>query len=339
MSTDSPDTDLPRLPEELPPVQPPSAGFIAQLFLVPGLIVLAIIIVWTLVSRMASIEQDWRTLVLDIQSPHPHVRSRAIFGLAQQLSSEQNSTSPAPKLCDNADVAQQLSDLLQSELKRSSSDDAAIQQQAILAQTLSLFHVHETVLPVLIQAIQPEHDEEVRTNALKAIAVIAGRAFQEQTPIKAELAEDPLIAISSDPTPLIRQMAAYILGLIPSKASRGQLKVLIENSDSATRLNAAIGLARQGSTEGYQVIVAELREADRKTESRSNEEVLLFTRISNSLKALQQVGDALSAEQRDELRAIVKPISTDFREVKLRMEARQLLTALGEADAKANLKP
>ena len=46
--SDSPDHDsaaLPQRPElsdDLPPVQPPSAGFIVQLFVVPGLIVLAV---------------------------------------------------------------------------------------------------------------------------------------------------------------------------------------------------------------------------------------------------------------------------------------------------------
>jgi hypothetical protein len=329
MSTDSPDSEFSRLPEEFPPVQPPSAGFIAQLFLIPGLIVLAIIVIWTLVSRMASIEQDWRSLVLDIQSPHPHVRSRAIFGLAQQLSADQSSTSPEPKLCDNADVARQLAELLQTELKRGSVDPNVVKQEAILAQTLALFHTHETVLPALIDAIQPDHDEEVRTNALKAIAVIAGRAMDSNQPLPVDMAEAPLIAISSDSTPLIRQLAAYILGLIPTETARTRLKVLMENPDSSTRLNAAIGLARQGSTDGYSVIKSELQSADREVAPSGNEEVLLFTRIANGLKALQHIAGDLTDAQRNELREIVEPIATNFREIKLRMEAKQLLMELG----------
>lgn len=329
MYTDSPDSEFSRLPEEFPPVQPPSAGFIAQLFLIPGLIVLAIIVVWTLVSRMASIEQDWRSLVLDIQNPHPHVRSRAIFGLAQQLSADQSSTSPGPKLCDNADVARQLAELLQKELKRGSVDENAVKQEAILAQTLALFHTHETVLPALIDAIQPEHDEEVRTNALKAIAVIAGRALDTHETLPVELAEGPLIALSSDSTELIRQLSAYILGLIPTETARARLKVLLDNPDSATRLNAAIGLARQGSTDGYSVIKSELQSANRDVTPSGNEEVLLFTRIANGLKALQHIAGDLTEAQRSELREVVEPIATNFREVKLRMEAKQLLLDLG----------
>jgi len=333
MSTDSPNPELSRLPEELPPVQPPSAGFIAQLFLVPGLIVLGIIIAWTLVSRMASIEQDWRSLVVDIQSPQEHVRSRAIFGLAQQLSSEQNTTSTAPKLCENADVAQQLTDLLTKELKRGSADADSIKQQAILAQTLSLFHLPDVVLPALVLAIQPDHDDEVRTNALKAMAVLAGRALERHETLNPELADAPLIAISADPLPLIRQLSAYVLGLIPSKAAREHLQVLLENSDAATQLNAAIGLARQGSTAGYGVIKAELQKANQEIVAASNEEVLLFTRISNSLKALETVSEGLSDAQKTEIQEIIQPIASDFREVKLRMEAGQVLNSLKDGKA------
>ncbi|MDB5391954.1 MAG: hypothetical protein JWM11_7600, partial [Planctomycetaceae bacterium] len=148
--------------------------------------------------------------------------------------------------------------------------------------------------------------------------------------LPAELAETPLIEISSDPTPLIRQLAAYILGLIPTDAAQARLKVLMENPDGATRLNAAIGLARQGSSQGYEVMKTELQAVNQEVAPTSNEEVLLFTRISNALKALQQIAGVLSDTQADELRDIVKPLANDFREIKLRMDAKQLLMALDE---------
>ena len=37
-------------PDDLPPVQPPSAGFLVQLFLVPGIIVAVIVVVWVMVD-------------------------------------------------------------------------------------------------------------------------------------------------------------------------------------------------------------------------------------------------------------------------------------------------
>ena len=46
------------LPDDLPVVEPPSAGFILQLFMVPGLIVAAVIGVWALFGQISSSEQD-----------------------------------------------------------------------------------------------------------------------------------------------------------------------------------------------------------------------------------------------------------------------------------------
>ena len=131
---------------------------------------------------------------------------------------------------------------------------------------------------------------------------------------------------------MIRQLAAYILGLIPSETSRTRLQVLLENPDGPTQLNAAIGFARQGSTLGYEVIKGELQNANQAIESRSNEEVLLFTRLANGMLALESIAGTLTESQRMELREIVKPLSDDFREVKLRIAAKQLLLALNAAD-------
>ena len=89
--SDSPELEsasLPQRPElsdDLPPVQPPSAGFIVQLFVVPGLIVLAVVAVWALFGRIAAGDQDWRKLTLELQSPNDHIRKRAMYGLAQVL--------------------------------------------------------------------------------------------------------------------------------------------------------------------------------------------------------------------------------------------------------------
>ena len=51
-------------PEELPPVTPPSAGYIVQLFLIPALIVMAVVGVWALFGKLADSESDWQQLVI-----------------------------------------------------------------------------------------------------------------------------------------------------------------------------------------------------------------------------------------------------------------------------------
>ncbi len=325
MSTESPQSDFDRLPEELPPVQPPSAAFIAQLFLVPGLIVVVIVALWLLVSKMASVEQDWRSLANDIQSPQDHIRSRGVFGLGQQLAAEQNSTTPGQKLRDNPELAQQLSDYLIKELKRASASEDVIKQQAILARALGLFHLPDIVLPPLSEATQAEHELEVRKNALLSIAVLAGRAIDQKQPLKLELVEPAVLEASSDPAPLVRQLSAYTLGLLPGEASRKRLQVLLSDSDFSTQVNSAIGLARQDSTAGFSVFVSVLRDATTKPAATGSlEERAQFTQIANTLKALQIVAPKLSDMQRKELGSILEPMTRTYREPRLRVEAQLL---------------
>ncbi|MDB4743672.1 hypothetical protein OAF98_04230, partial [Planctomicrobium sp.] len=64
------------LPNDLPPVEPPSAGMIIQLFLVPAIIVAVIVGVYAAFGQLASQELDWRQLVTDVKSQNPHVRWR-----------------------------------------------------------------------------------------------------------------------------------------------------------------------------------------------------------------------------------------------------------------------
>src|SRR4051812_47122696 len=104
MSTDV-ERDSFQLPDDLPPVQPPSAGFIVQLFLVPGLIVLVIVGVWVGVNRLARSEQDWKTLVDELQSSQEHLRWRGAFGLAQLLQADQKLGGDGPRLVSNPEVA------------------------------------------------------------------------------------------------------------------------------------------------------------------------------------------------------------------------------------------
>ncbi len=329
MSTQPSQSDFDRLPEELPPVQPPSAAFIARLFLVPGLIVMAIIVVWLLISRMASAEQDWRSLVNDIQSPQDHIRSRGIFGLAQQLLAEQSSPAPGPKLRDNPEIAQQLSDYLIKELKTSAANEATIKQQAILARTLGLFHQPDVVLPALAQAIQSQHDLEVRKNALGSIAVLAGRAMEANKPLNLDLIQPAVIEAATDPAPLVRQLATFILGLMPGDVSQQRLQVLLVDSDLSTRINAAVGLARQDSTAGFDVLLEVLKDATAKPATvGSPEEFAQFTQIKNALAALDKVKSKLNDAQKTELIKILEPLGQSYREPKLRVEAQLLWKSL-----------
>jgi hypothetical protein len=42
------------IPADLPPVEPPTAGFIVQLFVLPAVIVAVVIVVWLLFGKLAA---------------------------------------------------------------------------------------------------------------------------------------------------------------------------------------------------------------------------------------------------------------------------------------------
>jgi len=293
---------------DLPPVQPPSAGFIIQLFLVPGLIVLVVVGVWALFGKMASGEQNWRRLVEEIRQKNPHRRWRGAMGLAQLLQADQQQGAEGENLAENPEVATALTDMFREELESKSRKPDDIAQQAFLARALGMLDAHEIVLPALQDGMRPAGDaearKEIRKNAIASVAVIAGRAKKRDAaaldvrsdrlqpvirPAEAghyepavpgprlrkvvEFASllDDVETVSHDDDPLIRQLGAFTLGLLPSPRSRRRLEVLLADADKKTRVNAAIGLARQNSTRGLPVFESVLSSADSKEQAAARE--------------------------------------------------------------------
>ena len=66
-----PDDEI-RADEALPEVEPPSAGFIVQLFVVPGLIVMVIVAVWMLLHWLAHMGSNPTALVDQMRQQRPN---------------------------------------------------------------------------------------------------------------------------------------------------------------------------------------------------------------------------------------------------------------------------
>lgn len=328
--------------DQLPPVEPPSAGFIVQLFLVPALIVLAIVGVWALFGKVVSSDQDWQSLVSELRSTNEQRRWRAALSLAQMLRADQQPGTESGRLARNPKIAEELSSLLRKELQSSSRAEEDLKHQVFLTRTLGFLDSPETVLPVLREALQSDQAREVRKNALVAVAQIAdrarGRARQLDRP---ELIHD-VIRVSTDGDPLLRQVGAYTLGLIPGEPSRQRLEVLTDDPDGKTRINAAIGLARQDSTAGLPVLRTVLAEAaetedlplladgageEKRRQARESrfEEFLV---VKNAVKAVGVLQEELTPAQRREFRDLLQPISEDYPEARIRLEARDTLQKL-----------
>ncbi len=268
-------------PEELPPVTPPSAGFIVQLFLIPALIVMAVVAVWALFGQLAHSENDWTQLTAAISSNNELRRWPAAESLAQLLRNEQLSP-PRDRepLAKNPVVADSLTKMLSQSLASTSDTDEDIRHQEFLARMLGALDADETTLPVLAEAMKDSHDVVVRKSSLMAVALIAGRHFDQATgysaAVSAGLAIPPmskrnlpltastisntavleqLRRAAQDPDAVVRHLAGYALGNIGGPESLEQLRVLLSDSDRQAQANAANGLARNGSVEGVPTLI------------------------------------------------------------------------------------
>lgn len=319
--------ELPTAPESLPPVEPPSAKFIVQLFVVPGLIVAAIVGVWLLFGKLASAEQDWQALLADMKSSNEHRRGRGAMGLAQALAADQNRQTDGPRLATNPQVAQELSAFLAETLKSSSQEPSVIDQQAFLTRTLGMLDVPDAVLPVLRDAMQENRDREVRKNAVLAVATIAFRATERGTPLTDAGILDQLSVVSRDSDALLRSSAAFALGLFPLDLADQPLTVLLADADANTRANAAVAFTRLKSLKGVPVLWDVLKSAaSLKQPSPDGDAAPIAT--ATALKAIGELAPQLDESTRSEIAGDVSKISTNYPEPRIRLDAAQTLAKL-----------
>ncbi len=332
-------SELPTNPEMLPPVEPPSAKFIVQLFVVPGLIVAAIVGVWLLFGKLASAEQDWQAMLADMKSSNEHRRGRGAMGLAQALAADQNRRGilSGPQVSTNPQVAKELSAFLAEMLTSSLQTPAAVDQQAFLTRTLGMLDVPDAVLPVLREAMNPTRDREVRKNAVLAVATIAHRASERGTPLIDSGIVEELSNVSRDAEPLLRSSSAFALGLLPAEATKQPLTVLLADSDAKTRLNAAIAFARQKSLDGLPVFRGVLKEAAsgqrqispaNAAEAAQGAGLDALLAVSNSLRAVGELSPLFDDTTRDAVARDVETISKKYSEPRVRLDAAQTLTKI-----------
>lgn len=320
------------LGNDLPPVEPPSAGFIIQLFVVPALIVLAVIGVWTLFGRLAVGETDWRGLVQDLESANPHVYKRAMFGLAQLLDNDQRLRENGQHLARNPEIAGALAKLLNKQLDAASQDKEVVTFEVYLTRAMGLLEQTDPTLPALQRAVDAKFDAEVRKGAVTSIALIASRN-SEMTPEIEAPATDAVVNLSQDADPLLRRAAAFTLGVLPARAEgpaaeqRAQrLAVMLNDADWMSAVNAAISLARWKSTEGFPVFLKACQKLDAPADPVAAQDDVLVLR--NVLRAVGELNTRWTDAQRTELRAAVKLLSEKHADQKIRVDAQTAFAAL-----------
>lgn len=331
---------------ELPPVEPPSAGFIVQLFVVPALIVAVVIGVWVMFGKLASGKQDWQTLVRELGSSNAHRHQRAAVGLAQMLRADLEAGEDGEHLSENQQIAAALASLLSERLDSPSGDEDSLQQQAFLARTLGFLDVPETVLPVLTEAMSAGHDRDIRRDAAASVALIAGRAQEAGGEFDHPEVIAELVDASRDEDAGLRQVVAFTLGLCHGPEVEQRLRVMLSDVDLLTRANAAIALARQDSTAGLPIFKRYLEQAaepfdpdefaeysDEKKaeliEAKTRQEPLV---LKNAFKAIQDLSPQLNAAEKSEIVGLLEPLSDSHNNAVVRVEARKLAMQLESSD-------
>jgi len=353
-------------PEELPPVTPPSAGFIVQLFLIPALIVLAVVAVWALFGKLADSESDWRQLTAELGSSNEHRRWRAALGLAQLLRNEEL-TPPTDRepLAKHPLVVDSLTNLFIKSLASTTPSDEDVTHQEFLARMLGALKADEKTLPALAAAIDESHHLEVRKSALMSVATIAGRHFDDATgyhpmdgqpipslserrlPLSTPTVTDSAILdqlrrASQDPEPVVRHLAAYALANVSGPDSLAQLKIMLVDGNRFAQANAALGLARNGSTDCVPTLTQLLNDAlrpfdrsvvsqlnpDEQRAAESSFEVEQPQVVRNCLRAVADLWPLLNDTQQAELESVTEKLATDFFAADVRNQAAELLKSI-----------
>lgn len=233
----------------LPPVEPPSAGFILQLFFIPLVIVSIIVLVWLMFSWIAQAGSDPRDLVDNLKRLNDSSWQSAL-SLAEQLKN-----SEYDHLKDDHGLAKSLADVLTTELKSGSAEEPRLRLRIFLCRSLGEFRVTDG-LDALLEAANREQDPaeiNVRAAAVESLAVMAANkdiaGVRDDPRVLAALLEASRSRRDDDKNHLaaeLRSRAAYALGVLGGDEALERLVVMQDDAYPNVRFNAATGLARRG---------------------------------------------------------------------------------------------
>ncbi len=236
--------------DALPPVEPPNFGFIIQLFVVPGVIVGIIVVVWFLFNWLAQRGNDPRQYVQALRRSNS-ARWQVASNLADAL---RNPMSASTKT--DHQLAAELADILRTEIQAGQTDDEDVKLQGFLAKALGEMTIPDG-LPVLIEAASLEGSEgalRVRLAALESLALLASNQPADKPLSDPRLLPTLNEAASSDEG-AVRSVAAFTLGVIGTDQANDRLAQMLVDAHPDVRYNAATGLSRHGDARALEVLI------------------------------------------------------------------------------------
>ena len=286
--------------DALPPVEPPSAAFLVQLFVVPAVIVTIIILVWAAIHWLAQLGNDPQGYVRALRRNNEG-RWQVAFNLAGDLRGPSGTA-----LKNDVGLAGELASILTDEVEggRTRGAGRAGEQSrtltGYLCRALGEFAVPEAAPPLAARAADVA-DPETAQAAVEALAVLsenlsaAGREFADPTAVSTAL-----LAASRSDVDGLRSAAAFTLGVVGGDPARERLVELVDDADDAVRFNAAIGLVRQGRPEAWDACAEMLSlpdvsppPGDRKAQAERYRRAMI---VVNAIKALGRFIDVAGSE-------------------------------------------
>jgi len=334
-------TPAPISPDEmLPSVQPPSATFLVQLFVIPGMIVLVMVLVWMLVNWLPQMGNDAAANLQTLEGSGAN-RWQAAVNLANLLRGDTSGN-----LKRDRELAARLANKLKEELAAKQTTEDAVRLRVYLVTALGEFFV-DTGLSVLVQAVtteEPKTDSvngqpSVRVAAVRAIAVLSNNLQRETNkPISDPDVIAVLIEASREDDALLRTAAAYALGEVEGSAAKDRLKTLLDDvSHPYARYNAATALARRGDPAVIGVVVELLStQTPPETAAEDSPEEQNVQRTKLVINGLRAASDLVDANSEVDLARITGAIEklTEDESPEIRDNARAMLRKLkGRLDA------
>ncbi|MFM9011083.1 MAG: HEAT repeat domain-containing protein [Planctomycetota bacterium] len=248
--------------DALPPVEPPSAAFLIQLFVVPLTIVACgLFVVWGF-YWLAQMGNDPESYVRALRRNNEG-RWQVALNFANDLRGPGGSA-----LKNDPALAAELSGILADEVasgRPAAGGHTAEQSRTLcgyLCRALGEFAVPEAA-DALVKRAGDESDPVTAQAAVEALAVLssnlatAGRSFADPTAVA-----DAVLKASRSETRPLRSAAGYALGVIGGQPASDRLRQLLEDGEADVRYNAAVGLARHGDAAAWDTLGEMLDEPD-----------------------------------------------------------------------------
>ncbi|MDG3005635.1 HEAT repeat domain-containing protein [Paludisphaera mucosa] len=245
----TPRSEEPGDPADLPDVEMPSAGFVLRLFVIPALVVAAVVAVWLLFGVLAGGRGDALQYVREIRSGTGSWRSA--FELANLLQGD-------PKTATDPRILGELTDMLGVELDRA-ADPRLAQYLALAIGTFRTLDARladgrtPDPLAMLARALDGRFDSSIRLAAAASLARQGAR-------LEGGL-DDPRVivalgdAANAADSPELRRLAVFALGFCGGEAATGSLRGRLRSDDDRfVRYNAAIALTRRGDASALAIL-------------------------------------------------------------------------------------